>query len=119
MHLQHHLHCNYENGRCTFICTVHPEDASLLGHHALLPFLARPLAATGIGYAVLVGWSRVYLGVHYPLDVLTGAGIGMAVGGMVLGTLLRHEGRAANGRHAATDVRAPGVGPGPPTGSPS
>jgi undecaprenyl-diphosphatase len=37
---------------------------------ALVPFLARPLAATGIGYAVLAGWSRVYLGVHYPLDVL-------------------------------------------------
>jgi membrane-associated phospholipid phosphatase len=35
-----------------------------------VPFLARPLAATGIGYAVLAGWSRVYLGVHYPLDVL-------------------------------------------------
>jgi len=89
---------------------------------ALVPFLARPLAATGIGYAVLVGWSRVYLGVHYPLDVLAGAGIGTAVGGMILlalGTLLRHEGRAANGRHAATDVRAPGVGPGPPAGSPS
>jgi membrane-associated phospholipid phosphatase len=82
---------------------------------ALVPFLARPLAATGIGYAVLVGWSRVYLGVHYPLDVLAGAGIGMAVGGVILlalGTLLRHEGRAANGRNAATDARAPGVGPG-------
>ena len=37
---------------------------------ALVPFLARPLAAAGIGYAGLVGWSRVYLGVHYPLDVL-------------------------------------------------
>jgi membrane-associated phospholipid phosphatase len=33
---------------------------------ALVPFLARPLAATGIGYAVLVGWSRVYLGCTIP-----------------------------------------------------
>ena len=67
---------------------------------ALVPFLARPLAAAGIGYAVLVGWSRVYLGVHYPLDILGGAGIGMAAGGVILlaaGTLLRHAGRAANG----------------------
>jgi len=65
---------------------------------ALAPFLARPLAATGIGYAVLVGWSRVYLGVHYPLDILAGAGIGMVVGGVILlavGALLRHEGRTA------------------------
>jgi membrane-associated phospholipid phosphatase len=83
---------------------------------ALLPFLARPLAAVAIGYAVLVGWSRVYLGVHYPLDILGGAGIGMAVAGvtlLALGTLLRHEGRAANGRHDAPDARVPGGQPEP------
>ena len=59
---------------------------------ALVPFMARPLATVGITYAVLVGWSRVYLGVHYPLDVLGAAGIGMAVGGVILlalGLLLR------------------------------
>jgi undecaprenyl-diphosphatase len=75
---------------------------------ALVPFLARPLAAGGIGYAVLVGWSRVYLGVHYPLDVLAGAGIGMATGGVILlalGTLLRRAGRAAN-------LQPPGSAPG-------
>ena len=86
---------------------------------ALVPFLARPLASAAIGYAVLVGWSRVYLGVHFPLDVLAGAGIGMAAGGVILlalGTLLRHEGRAANGRNAATDVRASEVGPEPRRG---
>ena len=83
---------------------------------ALVPFLARPLAAVGIGYAVLVGWSRVYLGVHYPLDILGGAGIGMAVAGvtlLALGTLLRHEGQAANGRNAAPDARVPGGKPEP------
>ena len=63
---------------------------------ALAPFLPRALAAVAIAYAVLVGWSRVYLGVHYPLDVLGGAGIGMAVGGaalLALGVLLHHAGR--------------------------
>jgi undecaprenyl-diphosphatase len=81
---------------------------------ALVPFLARPLAAAGIGYAVLVGWSRIYLGVHYPLDILGGAGIGMATGGLILlalGMLLRRAGRAANG-HPATEVQAPGSAPG-------
>jgi membrane-associated phospholipid phosphatase len=82
---------------------------------ALVPFLGRPLAAVGIAYAVLVGWSRVYLGVHYPLDILGGAGIGMAVGGVImlgLGALLRRTGRAANGHDSAGP--APGAGPGAP-----
>ena len=72
---------------------------------ALVPFLPRALAWVATAYAVLVGWSRVYLGVHYPLDILGGAGIGIAVGGailLLLGVLLhRHTRRAANDRDAA------------------
>jgi membrane-associated phospholipid phosphatase len=86
---------------------------------ALVPFLARPLAAAGIGYAVLVGWSRVYLGVHYPLDVLGGVGIGLAAGGVILlalGTLLRRAARAENLQDAATGRGPPGPDPGRPAG---
>jgi membrane-associated phospholipid phosphatase len=71
---------------------------------ALVPFLPRVLAWVAIAYAVLVGWSRVYLGVHYPLDVLAGAGIGIAVGGVVLlalGVLLHRAREAAQSRAAA------------------
>jgi len=81
-----------------------------------VPFLVRPLAAAGIAYAGLVGWSRAYLGVHYPLDILAGAGIGMAVGAVILlalRALLRHAGRAANGHHPPADARTAKAGPGP------
>jgi membrane-associated phospholipid phosphatase len=88
---------------------------------ALVPFVARPVAAAGIGYAVLTGWSRVYLGVHYPLDILGGAGIGMTTGGVILlalGMLLRRAGRAENLKSAATEVRASRADPQSHRGSP-
>jgi glycosyltransferase 2 family protein len=86
---------------------------------ALVPFLPRPVAAVGIAYAVGVGWSRVYLGVHYPLDVLGGAGIGAVAGALVLLALVlllhrRHPAAAAQpaaGGHAGASADGPGPDP--------
>jgi undecaprenyl-diphosphatase len=43
------------------------------------PFLA-PVAVLG---AILIGYARMYLGVHYPVDVLAGGAIGLFVGSCV------------------------------------
>ncbi|MBK7029948.1 MAG: phosphatase PAP2 family protein [Bacteroidales bacterium] len=37
-----------------------------------------------LSYATLVSYSRIYLGVHYPLDVLTGAIAGILTGGLMV-----------------------------------
>jgi undecaprenyl-diphosphatase len=47
---------------------------------ALVPFLARPFAAAGIGMPSWSAGPGYTLGVHYPLDVLAGAGLGLAAG---------------------------------------
>lgn len=42
-------------------------------------------------WACLVGFSRIYIGVHYPLDVLGGAILGVLVGGFVAEWLFRAQ----------------------------
>jgi undecaprenyl-diphosphatase len=75
----------------------HPEPEPLLdtaldlsfpsGHAAtafaaatLLAGLAPRFAVPLFALAAAMAWSRVYVGVHYPLDVLAGAILGAAVG---------------------------------------
>jgi undecaprenyl-diphosphatase len=45
------------------------------------PTRARVLTAVAVVYAALVATSRVYLGAHFPSDVLAGALLGVLVGG--------------------------------------
>lgn len=59
------------------------------GHTAAAVALAVAWAGQGSGlgmlasgFALLVAFSRVYLGVHYPLDVMAGAFIGLFAGGL-------------------------------------
>lgn len=48
-------------------------------------FVAGPAAgATGILIAASIGWSRLYLGVHHPSDVMAGAILGSTCGWVIL-----------------------------------
>lgn len=56
--------------------------------HVLLS-LNPPLGLAAVAFALAVGYSRVYVGVHFPADVLAGWLVGWAAGWIVLLALLR------------------------------
>jgi undecaprenyl-diphosphatase len=60
-------------------------------------FGAERLAAVVASIGCVVAWSRIYLGVHFPLDMAGAAAIS-AVGGYVATRLARHHGDAAVSR---------------------
>ena len=47
---------------------------------SMLPGSRKFIVPVVLTYAVLVSYSRIYLGVHYPVDVLTGAIVGSLIG---------------------------------------
>jgi pimeloyl-ACP methyl ester carboxylesterase/membrane-associated phospholipid phosphatase len=43
------------------------------------PYLSKPFKVCAILFICLEGWARMYLGLHFPLDVLGGAALGMGI----------------------------------------
>ena len=70
-----------------------PPTYSFPSGHAALSFASATVLAFGVprwkafwfALAALIAFSRVYIGVHYPLDVTCGALLGVAVGVLVSG----------------------------------
>jgi membrane-associated phospholipid phosphatase len=90
-----------------------PASPSFPSGHAMSAFavagavalLAPRLRWPVLGLAAVIGFSRVYLGVHFWLDVLAGATLGLAIG-LSLACLLRRW----RSRHAGA-ASAAGTGP--------
>jgi undecaprenyl-diphosphatase len=57
----------------------------------LLSYFAPRLTPLFVVLAAAIGLSRIYVGVHYPTDVLAGVAIGVVVGAAAIGVLLLIE----------------------------
>ena len=77
-----HLVREYRGGLYGFVSS-HAANSFAVATFISLLFKKRYLTAIMFVYAVLVSYSRMYLGVHYPLDVLCGALLGTTIGWLV------------------------------------
>jgi undecaprenyl-diphosphatase len=89
-----------------------PGDYAFPSNHAAIAaaaavalfFVSRRLGVVAAVGAVAMAASRVWVGVHYPHDVLVGAVVGGLVAFLVM-TVLRHGPRGLTGRQAGTRLR--------------
>jgi undecaprenyl-diphosphatase len=81
--------CNIDSSRPMLLSR--PEDSSFPSCHTMTSFAAAVvtvwqagglLGATSFVFASMISFSRVYLYVHYPSDVLAGVALGLVTGGL-------------------------------------
>ena len=77
--------------------------ALVLARHVSVPAVRTYLIAAAIVLAMLVGLSRIYLGVHWPSDVVAGWALGLAWVSLVFGYDARMRARPQPAR--GTDER--------------
>jgi undecaprenyl-diphosphatase len=94
-----------------------PSDPSFPSGHTTNAFAAATILARAVpqaaplwwGLAIAIAYSRVYLGVHYPLDVAGGAVLGM-VCAMIVAFAIRRAGWLATATPASSGSRDSGSG---------
>jgi len=83
--------CNIDNSRLMLL--TRPADSSFPSCHTMTSFAAAVVTAWQVGgmlgvtslvFASMISFSRVYLYVHYPSDVLAGMALGIATGGLFI-----------------------------------
>lgn len=74
-----HLVNDYCRGAFGFV-SGHASNSFALATFVSLLFSRKWVTASLVGWAVLVSYSRIYLGVHYPGDVICGAMLGFILG---------------------------------------
>lgn len=82
----------YAGGRYGFVSS-HAANHFALAVYSLLIMRCRWYGAGIVAAAFVVGYSRIYLGVHYPLDVLCGGALGAAIGAGVYALYRQAAGR--------------------------
>jgi undecaprenyl-diphosphatase len=83
--------CNLDRGRLMLLSR--PEDSSFPSCHTMTSFAAAVVTAlqaggllgvTSLVFASAISFSRVYLYVHYPSDVVAGMALGIATGSLFI-----------------------------------
>lgn len=69
---------SFPSGHTMISATFYPTLAELFGRLVTRRRARFFLMALGIGLAILVGFTRLYLGVHYPTDILAGLCMGFS-----------------------------------------
>lgn len=110
-----HLVRNYCSGAYGFV-SGHASNSFALATFVSLLFRNRWLTVFMVLWASVIGYSRIYLGVHYPGDVLGGAILGILVAWILYtilrlslpaGLLRRYEANAGNGVQGERKVPPP------------
>ncbi len=84
-----HIVNNYRGGKYGF-ASSHAANTFALAVFSILFFKHKPLAVFMLFWAVMVSYSRIYLGVHYTGDILVGAIIGATVGAVIYGVYRKY-----------------------------